>query len=240
MIEIRNWIDFGRDNETFRKAWLLAVLDRISAGQNILDVGAGELRNKPLCQHLNYYSQDFCQYEGKGDGVALQTGVWDTTKIDIVSDITSIPSPDASFDVILCTEVLEHVPDPVAGLKEMCRLVKPAGQIILTVPFSSWTHFAPFHFSSGLSRYWFEKHLNDLGFNIEELTPNGGWMDFVAQEIWRLPWIGRTYSKRALGWIALITALPLMLVLRLMKSFDRGSSELVTFGWHVVARKRPS
>jgi ubiquinone/menaquinone biosynthesis C-methylase UbiE len=231
-------ITFGRSNDSYRKSWLSAVLDRISAGKDILDVGAGELRNKPQCKHLNYISQDFCQYGGKGDGTALQTGNWDTTKIDIVSDITSIPLPDASFDVVLCTEVLEHVPDPVAALKEMCRLVKIDGQIIITVPFSSWTHFAPFHFSSGLSRYWLEKHLHEAGFNVEELSPNGGWMDFIAQELWRLPWIGRTYSNLMLGWLAIIVALPLMFVLCLMKAFERGSSELVTFGWHVVARKR--
>lgn len=234
------FINFGRSNKKYRSEWLRKILSQLKPGSRLIDVGAGELRNKEYCLHLDYISQDFCQYEGKGDGAAIQTGDWDTTKIDIVSDITAIPSPDASYDVILCSEVLEHVPDPVAALKEMCRLVKPNGQIILTVPFASWTHFAPFHFSSGLSKYWFERHLNEFGFNIEELTPNGGWMDFVAQEIWRLPWIGRTYSKRAFGWIALITALPLMLVLRLMKAFDHGSSELVTFGWHVVARKRPS
>ena len=62
-------------------------------------------------------------------------------------------------------------------------------------------------------------------------------MDYLAQEIWRLPWIGRTYSSKALGWVALLAALPMLGVMRLMKSTDRGSSELLTFGWQVVARK---
>jgi SAM-dependent methyltransferase len=228
---------FGRSNEAERLVWLRLVIKNIAAGSRILDAGAGELRNKFFCGHLEYISQDFCQYEGKGDGIALQTGEWDTTRIDLVSDITNIPAPSDSFDVVLCTEVLEHVPDPLAAVRELARLVKPGGKMILTTPFCSLTHFAPYHFSTGLSRYWFEKHLSDLGFTIDEISPNGGWLDFVAQEIWRLPWIGRTYSNIALGWLALALALPLLAVMRLMKSFDRGSLELLTFGWHVVARK---
>lgn len=230
-------IRFGRDNETKRLDWLARYLEQLPPGLTLLDAGAGELRNKSYCTHLHYVSQDFCQYEGKGDGVALQTGIWDTTKIDIISDITAIPTPDESFDVVLCTEVLEHVPDPLSALQELGRIVRPNGQIILTAPFCSLTHFAPYHYSTGLSRYWYEKHLKDLGFEIIQANPNGGWIDYMAQELWRLPWIGKTYSNRVLGWIALLLALPLLGMLRIMNRYDRGSSELLTHGWHIAARK---
>ena len=233
-----NWIGFGRDNESRRLSWLKEQLGRVSNGSRILDAGAGELRNRSYCKHLDYISQDFCQYEGKGDGAALQTGNWDTSKIDLVSDITRIPADDESFDIVLCTEVLEHVPDPVKAVQELSRLVKSGGQLILTAPFASLSHFAPYHFSSGLSRYWYKHHL--AAFDFEEITThaNGGWFDFLAQEIWRLPWIGKSYSSRALGWLALLLGLPLLFCMRLMRSFDRGSYELLTFGWFVVARKR--
>jgi SAM-dependent methyltransferase len=233
-------IRFGRTNETSRLAWLQRQLAALRPGLRVLDAGAGELRNKVFCAHLEYVSQDFCLYEGKGDGSALQTGRWDTSRIDIVSDITAIPAPDASFDVVLCTEVLEHVSDPLAALREFARLLKPGGRLILTAPFCSLTHFAPYHFVTGLSRYWYEKHLADLQCTVVEVSPNGGWLDFVAQELWRLPWIGKTYSSRILGWIALACSLPLLGVMRAMAVFDRGSSELLTFGWQFVARKAPS
>jgi ubiquinone/menaquinone biosynthesis C-methylase UbiE len=228
---------FGRNNERSRTRWLEKRLAEIPAGRRILDAGAGELRNKALCSHLDYTSQDLCEYRGDGNGSALQTGRWDTSKIDIVSNIIAIPAPDASFDAVLCSEVLEHVPDPVAVLRELARLLKPGGSMILTAPFCSLTHFAPYHFSTGLSRYWYEKHLGDRGLVIVEAQPNGGWHDYVAQELWRLPWIGKTYGSQALGAVALACGLPLMAMLRLMAWGDRGSSELLTFGWHVVARK---
>ena len=231
-------ITFGRDNEARRLEWLRTTLAGLPSGLRVLDAGAGELRNRAFCSHLTYVSQDLCQYEGTGDGSALQTGQWDTTRIDIVSDIVSIPVPDGAFDVVLCTEVLEHLPDPLTAVRELVRLLKTDGRLIITAPFCSLTHFAPHHFSTGLSRYWYEAHLRDAGCEVETMAHNGGWPDFIAQELWRLPWIGRTYTGRILGWAALICALPTLVALRVLKAFDRGSPELLTFGWHVVARKR--
>ncbi|HET7402731.1 MAG TPA: hypothetical protein VFJ62_13135, partial [Usitatibacter sp.] len=90
-------------NEDNRQRWLQSTLSSLPKGWRILDAGAGQLRNKRFCEHLQYVSQDFGQYDGKGDGTGLQTGGWDTSRIDIVSDITQIPQPDASFDAILCS-----------------------------------------------------------------------------------------------------------------------------------------
>ena len=98
-------------NETQRNEFLRKVIATLPSGLRILDAGAGELRNKPICSHLNYVSQDICQYDGIGNNQGLHTNAWDTKKIDIVSDITDIPEPDKSFDVILCSEVFEHIPD---------------------------------------------------------------------------------------------------------------------------------
>lgn len=81
-------------NELARQAWLAEQLARVPRGSRILDAGAGELRNKPLCAHLDYVSQDFGQYYGAGDAKGLQTGRWDTSRIDIVCDIVAIPEPD--------------------------------------------------------------------------------------------------------------------------------------------------
>jgi SAM-dependent methyltransferase len=231
-------VTFGRDNEARRLNWLQQRLGALPAGARVLDAGAGEQRNKALCPQARYVSQDFCQYEGAGDGRALQTGAWNTRMIEIVSDITNIPEPDSSFDAVVCTEVLEHVPDPVAALRELARLVKPGGQLFITVPFCSLTHFAPYHYSSGLSRYWFETHLPRFGCMPVEIVPNGGWFDYVAQELWRLPWVSHTYSSRVIGWLTLVLALPVFAGLRLLKARDRASAELLTFGWQVVARKK--
>ena len=120
-------------NEEKRQQWLAQALTAIPSGLRILDAGAGELRNKPLCAHLAYVSQDVCQYDGSGDAQGLQTGTWNTSRIDLVCDIVNIPEADASFDIVLCSEVFEHLPDALKALDEFARLIKPGGTLILTV-----------------------------------------------------------------------------------------------------------
>lgn len=114
-------------NDLTRQRWVSHTLQNLAKGR-ILDVGAGELKNKPYCGHLEYVSQDFCQYNGFGDGAALQTQDWDTSGIDIVSDITDIPAENESFDYVVCTEVFEHIKYPVKALQEFYRLLKPGGR----------------------------------------------------------------------------------------------------------------
>jgi SAM-dependent methyltransferase len=52
----------------------------------------------------------------------------------IVMDITNIQYPNGTFDVILCSHVLEHVPDDRKALSELFRVLRPGGWAILQVP----------------------------------------------------------------------------------------------------------
>src|SRR5881296_1458986 len=109
--------EVGRQNESNRRGWIETALKQIPAGSRILDAGAGEQQFKRFCTHLRYVAQDFARYDGKGDGRGLQMAEWNQKGLDIVCDITAIPEPDGCFDVILCTEVFEHLPNPLLALK---------------------------------------------------------------------------------------------------------------------------
>lgn len=227
----------GTTNESTRVEWIEKTLKKIPAGLTLLDAGAGECQFKKFCGHLKYLSQDFGQYDGSGD-VGLQTGSWDNTKLDIVSDITGIPLPDQSVDAIMCTEVFEHIPDPVAAVEEFARLVKPGGYVLITAPFASLTHFAPYHFASGLSRYFYEYHLTNNGFEIEELQLNGNYFEYLAQETRRVKSMALKYASVKLNVIekaALHLVLP---ILEKLSKKDKGSAELLCYGIHVFARKK--
>jgi SAM-dependent methyltransferase len=224
------------DNETTRNRWLAETLRGISPGLRILDAGAGELRNRPLCAHLLYVSQDVCQYEGKGNAEGLQTGTWDTSNIDLVCDIANVPEPDAAFDVILCSEVFEHLPDPLKVLDEFLRLLKPGGKLIITAPFASFVHFAPYYFATGFSRYWYEHHLPLRNFDLTELTPNGDWFSFVRQEFLRLPAMARRSGDWCWPLSYLLTGVAL-LYFSLRKKSKR-ADDVACFGWHCIAAKR--
>jgi len=224
-------------NEEARNRWLSQTLAAVPSRMRILDAGAGELRNKPLCAHLNYVSQDVCQYEGTGDAHGLQTGTWDTSKIDLVCDIVNVPEPDASFDVILCSEVFEHLPDALKALDEFERLLKPGGKLILTAPFASLVHFAPYHYATGFSRYWYEYHLPPRNFEIQELTPNGDWFSYAKQEMLRLPGMARRYGDWCWPLAYLVAGVGLI-YFSLRGKPRIGAEDMACFGWHCVAIKQ--
>lgn len=227
----------GKSNESTRERWLEEALKSIPDNSRILDAGAGTQQYRKFCGHLNYVSQDFGEYDGQGDAAGLQMEKFDYGKLDIVSDINSIPEPDSSFDAIMCIEVLEHLPDPIQAIKEFSRLIKQKGHLIITAPFCSLTHFSPYHFSTGFNRYWHEKHLTANGFKIIEIAPNGNFFEFVAQEIDRIESISKRYSKSKPG---LLERLSILITLRMLSRFskrDKGSSDLLCFGYHVHARK---
>lgn len=233
MKRLKRWL-FENLNDQNRAEWVSTKLKDVPSGRRLLDAGAGELRFKPDCAHLKYISQDFGKYEGKGDGLGLQTGAWNTKSIDLVCDIVDIPEADASFDAVLCTEVLEHVPDPLKALDEFTRLLRPGGVLILTAPFASMVHFAPYHFSSGFSRYWYEHHLSKRGYKIKELTPNGDWFAFCQQEIMSLGGFARRYGDWSWPLAYFLAGLA---ALYFKVRGGRSADDLACFSWQCVAEK---
>ncbi len=226
----------GTTNEQDRIHWIEKTLKAIPKGSRILDAGAGECRFKEYCSHLQYVSQDFGQYTGTGN-VGLQMGSWDNSKLDIVSDITAIPVEDASFDAVMCIEVLEHVPDPVAAIRELNRVLRPGGFLIITAPFNSVTHFAPYHFASGLSKFFYEHHLKEMGYDILELKLNGNYYEFVAQELRRIKRVTKDYSS-GYNLFDRIWVHCCLLVLQKLSKRNKRSEELLCYGVFLFARKK--
>lgn len=227
----------GRRNATSRAEWLEKTLAKIPQGARILDAGAGELQFKKFCSHLKYVAQDFAKYDGKGDGTGLQPGAWDQTRLDIICDICNIPEPDESFDAILCVEVFEHLPNPLAAIKEFSRLLRVGGYLILTAPFCSFTHQSPFHFYTGFNRYFYEKHLPEQGFKIVELEKNGNFFEFIAQEVRRIKYMAKRYAAKRPNPLEMFATLIMLKMLGRFSRLDTGSSEILCYGYHVLARK---
>lgn len=226
----------GCDNEISREIWLKLELKNIPNGLRILDAGAGELQYKKYCSHLDYVSQDFAQYDGTGNNSGLHTKTWDNSKLDIISDINNIPLSDKSVDAIMCIEVFEHLPEPIRAIQEFSRLLKLDGILLLTAPFCSLTHFAPYHYYSGFNKYFYEKHLKENGFAIEEIVHNGNYFEYIAQEIRRIPDIGLKYT--GYNHSELHSSINSILGhLHKMSETDIKSSELLCFGYHIKARR---
>jgi SAM-dependent methyltransferase len=65
-------------------------------------------------------------------------------EVDIVADIQCMPQVESNqFDSIICTQVLEHVPDPFAAVNELYRILRPYGSLLITAPFLNNYHMEP-------------------------------------------------------------------------------------------------
>jgi SAM-dependent methyltransferase len=99
-----------------RDQWVRARAASLPPNSRVLDAGAGNCKYRPFFSHCRYETQDFCQYEGP---VVVYS-----QPIDYVCDVAAMPIPPASFDAILCTEVIEHVLEPVKVVQEFARVLK--------------------------------------------------------------------------------------------------------------------
>lgn len=169
-------------NQQERDSWVLKAIQKyFLPGTRTLDVGAGTQPYRQALAHCIYVSHDF----GKYPGVKLG-GTVSYAEINVRSDILAIPLEDESIDNLICTEVLEHVPDPLAAVGEFARLLRPGGVALVTAPFTSGSHQEPYHFYGGFSRYFYEHAAKTHGFQVLEIQAHGGFLRLMAQELGRL------------------------------------------------------
>jgi ubiquinone/menaquinone biosynthesis C-methylase UbiE len=93
--------------------------------------------------------------DGKACGIDISSGMIEQARAQIPADLRSrvefhqassddIPYPPAAFDHLLCTNSFHHYPDPLRALAEMCRVLKPGGQLVIfeNAPDLSWYTWA--------------------------------------------------------------------------------------------------
>lgn len=102
----------------------------------LLDAGAGTKPYRPV--YKNYFAS--CT------SFDVSHSPHNISSVDLIASLDRLPFQKEIFDCILCTEVLEHVPNPVLALKEFYRILKPGGRIFLTTPFLVPLHEMPYDF----------------------------------------------------------------------------------------------
>lgn len=169
-----------RLKNTFRNTWFhpryiaLREIRKFIASEGprltgrILDVGCGK---KPYVQHLTNIRSYI--------GMDVPSTIHGHNIANVEASVLALPFGDATFDGILCTEVLEHTPDPNLALSELGRIARPGAMLLLTVPLSEQLHEEPNDYCR-ITCYWLRFMLAKNGWSIERLETRGGaWLELA-------------------------------------------------------------
>lgn len=137
----------------------------------LLDYGCGSKPYRALFSNVDTYI-----------GIDVENGAHEHTNedIDLYFDGKTVPFDDESFDSILCSEVLEHVPDIDKTLSELYRVLKKEGKILVSVPFVWTEHEMPFDFRR-FTGNGIENLLKNYGFKIVSNTKSSTFLETVFQ-----------------------------------------------------------
>ena len=121
--------DFVGPRHRLRERLLLDLLLSADPGPRILNAGAGQGTFSELLTKRGF---DVTSADSSPVAVAVLRERLDAHAVD--ADVKALPFVDATFDAAVLGEVLEHIEDDVAALREIARVVKPGGAVALSVP----------------------------------------------------------------------------------------------------------
>ena len=162
----------GRDRRKTYKAEILnRIANTISVDSLILDIGCGVgdnlksiYRSGPKFIGLEYSEKSLeCAKRILPPSVELHHG-----------SATGVPFSNYSIDLVMCIEVLEHIPDQYQALREINRVLKEDGFLILSVPYRRWfpSYFTFMGHYRHYTRSELEILLNECNFQVIEFLPN--------------------------------------------------------------------
>ena len=136
----------------------------------LLDIGCGSKPYENLCKNVSEYV-----------GLEIDdAGNRNHDQADIFYDGKHIPCDDKTFDSILSNQVLEHVFNPEEFLKEVNRVTKMSGKVLMTVPFVWDEHEQPYDYAR-YSSFGLKHILSKNGFEIIEHRKSNNGLELIFQ-----------------------------------------------------------
>jgi len=200
--------------------------NKVSVEAKILDVGCG---NRP---YRSIFKSPF--YEGidiEGGGHVDKEKI-----VDKFFDGINIPYPDQQFDIIICTQVLEHTLDPKKLVKEMNRVLKTQGKVFITVPFVCNEHEIPYDFRR-FTRYGLEQLLTENNFKITNLIPTTGISGVIGQMSSAFIFESLTFRSPMIKTILAVLILGPIQIISLFFDWLTGKC-WITLDYVIIAKKR--
>lgn len=140
----------------------------------LLDVGAGEAPWRDFLPRG-------VEYVGVDVDLASEFGMRRKSGITYY-DGKNLPFEDCSVNYVLCTEVLEHIPDPASFLADLYRVLQNEGTLILTVPWSARLHHLPRDYCR-FTRFGLANLLEQAGFSEVSIEERGSDFSVIANKL---------------------------------------------------------
>jgi SAM-dependent methyltransferase len=158
--------------------------------------------------------------------------------VDVAADISALPLPDGSVDGIICDTVLEHIENPDSAIREMSRVLKPEGVLVVIVPFLYPYHSSPndFHRWTGEG---VRRALRFHGLRTEELGVLGGPMGALQGVLMHIFAVLFSFGSRTLYFLLVQVFMALLSPLKLLDLFFMRFpySHEVASGIYAIAKK---
>ena len=188
----------------------------IKKGQTLLDLGCGEGRHSLAASYHMFDAQVFGVDLNENDLPRAKNKSEDflgqhASIIFVKANGLALPFDDASIDHVICSEVLEHIPDDAAFLKEIHRVLKPQGSLTISVPRAwpekiCWSLSTAYHqVEGGHVRIYNKKKLNHavtrLGYTLQSshyahaLHTPYWWLKCLFWRKEKDVWLTRWYHK---------------------------------------------
>ena len=167
-------------------------------------------------------------------GIDVPATVNRATTIDCFYDGSALPFRNGTFDSVLCTEVLEHCRDPRAFMREVSRVMKADGHVLVTVPFVIHHHEEPFDFTR-FTRYGLIEIVEQAGLHPVWVRPRGAEYATALAAIYLA--ISYTVSRRPIIDIILWALWPVSAIVLKLDGW-RHKQPSISLGWQMLARKR--
>jgi SAM-dependent methyltransferase len=161
--------------------WLKNVASSCASGV-LVDFGCG---NKP---YHSFFQSRVTQYIGV-DLIQNESGTVDI----VLENSLSLPLEANSVDCVLSTQVLEHVPEPEEYLKEVSRVLKPRGRLLLSCPGSYMLHEEP-HDYYRYTSYGLQLLLEKCNLKVVHIDTAGGAWRLMGQVFLNHRTFGRRWS----------------------------------------------
>jgi SAM-dependent methyltransferase len=187
------------DPDSFRiQRFVKSAILETTTGDRILDAGAGECQNRALIENQIYIALD----------AAWGDQSWDYSDLDVIASLEKTPFKPDSFDLLICTQVMEHVNEPQVVLNEFFRIAKGGGTICISAPQGWGVHQAPYDFFR-YTHFGLRHLLEKSGFEIISITPSCGYYGYLANRLTVFPKTFFWQIKQ--GWLRLLLS-PLELI----------------------------